>query len=606
MQYELKAFDDIIAIAERELITEPTGHSIDKDFLYRYMTLSLIQTKDASILDTVETWLVERPFSRQHALFFESDEFNTFKTTQDLNEELLRKIFIKKLVHEGDYKGASEDIFDALNERDEALFFTHLDEYYLSDIGKALLYGSEDTLMYAEILETAASEYASKSPEAFMCYFYAGRLYEKNKSFMYIAADMFNNAVNAAANEKHYDNALWYYLSAIRKISTRNCIDELLVYAPLWHDPYYYDDLLNTLAYQLLEVKNYKGFYALFNAIKESMSPESVSKYAYMSGLFIAQGYLDAEFTSDAEKQEEIIALYEESLHATNGTLYYRIMAAYELGLKTEDALVAFSTFEGSTKIKADEKFESLLMEYMRCGLLDEVYTLFMEDYELVSLDCSIQLAEQLRKENNPSLENDYAKNYYPEALRIVSKTIHSVQDVLPRDTMKLLYPKHYAGHVNQAVSTFELKEAVLYGLIRSESYFDHDIESWAGAIGLTQLMPLTANDIARKLKVDDYDLHSARQNIDFGAFYLDELLPRFGVDNSVLRALFAYNAGITNVRRWGNAYPELLDNMPLFLESIPFAETREYGRKALSATVMYALLYEDVEFSTAVELIMN
>ena len=53
----------------------------------------------------------------------------------------------------------------------------------------------------------------------------------------------------------------------------------------------------------------------------------------------------------------------------------------------------------------------------------------------------------------------------------------------------------------------YDIPEYIFYGLIRTESYFDNDIESVAGAIGLCQLMPSTASDVGRKLKVKDYDL---------------------------------------------------------------------------------------------------
>ena len=109
--------------------------------------------------------------------------------------------------------------------------------------------------------------------------------------------------------------------------------------------------------------------------------------------------------------------------------------------------------------------------------------------------------------------------------------------------------------------------------------------------------MPATANDISRRVKKPDYDLNEPDTNIQFGTYYFSELFRR--CENSYLLSFFSYNAGITKVRRWLQS--SLIEfgkkqNMPhdLFLETIPYAETQEYGRKLLSAAILYQLLYED------------
>ena len=114
--------------------------------------------------------------------------------------------------------------------------------------------------------------------------------------------------------------------------------------------------------------------------------------------------------------------------------------------------------------------------------------------------------------------------------------------------------------------------------------------------------MPSTAGDISRKLKVYDYDLTDAYTNLRFGSFYLDELIGR--LDGSVMLALFSYNGGITRVRNWVRANSTLPRD--LFLEVIPYSETRDYGRKVLSAAVIYAALYYDKTPNMIIDEIMN
>ena len=133
--------------------------------------------------------------------------------------------------------------------------------------------------------------------------------------------------------------------------------------------------------------------------------------------------------------------------------------------------------------------------------------------------------------------------------------------------------------------------------MVRSESFFDPDIQSSAGAIGLTQLMEFTGSDIARKLKVQNYELTDPETNLHFGIYYLSELIRR--CDGSLLQGFFSYNAGITRVRRWVQSSMIEFgkkEKMPvdLFLETVPYAETREYGRKLAGAAAMYAYLYND------------
>lgn len=120
--------------------------------------------------------------------------------------------------------------------------------------------------------------------------------------------------------------------------------------------------------------------------------------------------------------------------------------------------------------------------------------------------------------------------------------------------------------------------------------------------------MGSTAGDIARKLKKDTYDLNDSDTNILFGCYYLEEMRRR--LDGSSILALFAYNGGISRVRTWVNsANMEFGTNsLPkdLFLEALPFAETREYGRKVVSAAAMYGYLYYGKTTSEVIDEILQ
>jgi soluble lytic murein transglycosylase len=158
------------------------------------------------------------------------------------------------------------------------------------------------------------------------------------------------------------------------------------------------------------------------------------------------------------------------------------------------------------------------------------------------------------------------------------------------------LFPRPYIELVETYARENGIAPQVLYALIRTESAFQNAVVSSAGAVGLTQLMPATALDMAGRIKRSggpDYageenglDLNDPKQNIHIGSYYLQYLIDRFG---DMLLSLLAYNGGMNRIRRLREASPLPVD---LFLETISISETRDYGRKLMSAAAVYEALY--------------
>jgi soluble lytic murein transglycosylase len=126
---------------------------------------------------------------------------------------------------------------------------------------------------------------------------------------------------------------------------------------------------------------------------------------------------------------------------------------------------------------------------------------------------------------------------------------------------------------------------------MREESALDPRAVSPAGAIGLTQLMLPTAQEVARRLRlgrVGRADLTGASLNIRLGSRYLGDLIRRF--DGSVALALAAYNAGGGAVSRWLEQRRGL--EIDEFVEEIPVEETRGYVKRVLRSYAAYRLLY--------------
>jgi soluble lytic murein transglycosylase len=127
---------------------------------------------------------------------------------------------------------------------------------------------------------------------------------------------------------------------------------------------------------------------------------------------------------------------------------------------------------------------------------------------------------------------------------------------------------------------------AYVYGLIRQESRFVTDARSHVGASGLMQLMPATARWTARKigLPYQPGQVTDLKTNLARGAGYLKLLLDNFGGSQAL--AAVAYNAGPSRSRRWRDG--PVLDSA-IWVENIPFNETRDYVKKVLTNAVDYA-----------------
>ena len=132
---------------------------------------------------------------------------------------------------------------------------------------------------------------------------------------------------------------------------------------------------------------------------------------------------------------------------------------------------------------------------------------------------------------------------------------------------------------------------ALVLGITRQESSFDPSARSGAGARGMMQLMPGTAEGLARKLGMgySSYELDDAQYNMRLGSAYLGELVGQFS--GSYVMATAAYNAGPGRPNLWTAACgdPRGGSSDPLnYIECIPFSETRDYVMRVLEATQVY------------------
>ena len=150
-----------------------------------------------------------------------------------------------------------------------------------------------------------------------------------------------------------------------------------------------------------------------------------------------------------------------------------------------------------------------------------------------------------------------------------------------------MLYPAPYPDYVSRISREFSVNREYIYGVMRRESLFIPDIRSSAGAVGLMQLMPATARQVGEQLgvKAPKWKLIESDLNIRLGVKYLSHLLKRF--DGNMVLSTAAYNAGPTRVRKWLVNKPMAAD---VWVESIPFDETRSYVKAVLFNSVVFEL----------------
>jgi len=151
-------------------------------------------------------------------------------------------------------------------------------------------------------------------------------------------------------------------------------------------------------------------------------------------------------------------------------------------------------------------------------------------------------------------------------------------------------YPKKYENEIAKVCTEFNIPQHIMFSLINTESGFNPNAKSNAGAIGLTQILPSTAEYICVKNNLDysNFNLYNPNDNLYLGAMYLRYLLNRF---DSLYTSLAAYNAGETVVNSWLYDTRYSYDKIDLY--NIPYKETNNYIKKIKNSQKIYINFYK-------------
>lgn len=598
---------------ENSLIYEYTNNldlQNDDNELIEIRLTALEKLEAGSYESEVFDWFTKRSLSKEHYQFYRDiynhPDFSEFSLIKEDYKELINPFIMNFRIelYKRNYTYTYSQVPSIIK------FLKDGDlkpcEQIASDLGKACLYGSSDYLNNAQNLTMLAKDFQNTSIE-FYFWFYAGRLFEKTGIYFAKSKECFEKAIETADSDTKKDNALWYLLDTMLDYQLDFLVSNIQEYAKQFNNPEYFDDFFDKLSVTLLSSARWKAFQIIYKKIDGYATDESVAKFAFIFAR------LAQEKMSNADEKQ----INEAFLRAiqSGSALYYKILSTCQLNFDDEQVqkimyCPVMSKEQRNKKMSEmmteNEPLADSLMEgYVIFGFPELIYEEWQTLFPNLSEKTNFYLAEFLYNCGKTDSQN----RFYTQSLRIAAKEYNYSAGMLTKKEMKLVFPSCYSDEIEKFAAEYMISPNIMFALVRSESFFDPNIKSAVGAVGLTQLMEFTANDVARKLKITDYSLVDVETNLQIGTYYLSELLNR--CDNSLLQAFFSYNAGITRVRRWlksslaefgtKNKLP-----MDLFLETLPYTETREYGRKLVSAATMYDFLDNPQNFSHTVEQLLQ
>jgi soluble lytic murein transglycosylase len=160
----------------------------------------------------------------------------------------------------------------------------------------------------------------------------------------------------------------------------------------------------------------------------------------------------------------------------------------------------------------------------------------------------------------------------------------------LPEEALRLYYPLEYQETIRSWAARNSLPTNLVFGIVRQESAFDTQAQSWAGARGLMQLMPGTARELAGRfgLPYSHEKLSDPEFNIRLGTTYFSQVLDMF--DGNQELALAGYNGGPYRIKRWWREWGS--SDIDRFLESLSLEESRTYVKRIVLLSDSYRQLY--------------
>ncbi len=192
-------------------------------------------------------------------------------------------------------------------------------------------------------------------------------------------------------------------------------------------------------------------------------------------------------------------------------------------------------------------------------------------------------------------------RHQYPQAIRLINQAMDRDATFKDWSFLKKAFPMTYLDMIRTESKKYHLKPSLIQSLIRQESAFGLKALSVSNALGLMQMIPPTALDVARRLNLKitiPEDMYRPDTNITMGVFYLNSLLEEF--KGHVPLALAGYNAGPSRLKVWLKSRKDTENIMNIFstdikdeiwFDELPWSETSFYIKAILRNIILYQSL---------------
>jgi soluble lytic murein transglycosylase-like protein len=467
--------------------------------------------------------------------------------------------------------------------------------------------------------------------------FYLARMYQGMGDGQ-TAASVFIELVPLAFSSEDSDSALWYWLDiTMDAIAATDSllgdlgqdeanamhakraleISALSQAAALWKSPSYFEDIVADYMRRLLREGAWDDVIRLCALMSQKLTAAMRGPLLYLSGRLIETGRANVDLSSDSDfwkwlapaslqtspadasvdaqnAAQNVAPIFYRALLRENGIEeHYRTLAAWRLGIDPPllaNAPMLGMEFDVVSTIAnlypqtdnppvSDDRLKDVL-DFIGQSLNYGLETLAADQVAALSpfsTDALLWLAMKFIQH----------EQYYP-ALRIGRETLNRKSGSKPELGYALLYPRAWPEHFSELTAPRNIAEPLAYAVVRSESLFNQRAVSRSGAMGLSQLLPGTAAETARGLKMSQYTLFNPKDNLTIGLTYYGYMLQRF--DNRPVRAIAAYNAGPSRMAQWAHDWGSLDDD--ILIELYPVAEPRQYTKNITAAALFYGKLY--------------
>lgn len=484
-------------------------------------------------------------------------------------------------------------------------------------------------------------------------------LIERDKKNIETAVSWFSRAEQNSFSPDTDNQAVWYQIDLLADREPSKALTKLTSILRRTNNPDYFADVIERMSRNALVEMNGSMLMRIDALVFTYGSGACKARMAYIAARAAQTGIITQKHLNGALPKTSLASFIDQRLRwvqSQNSELWFKMLAAYRLELalvpeswrtindnvqstvqggqagvqsgqqgiqqiqsdtiseksKAQNEQTGMQSGQAGTpaQLKAPEQWDTpgtnytifTAVENHRSDMKYEEAQFAMYFSQLMRWELQVHVIDELKQYpvqaqktiNNVRALADYLykKGEYNLAIRVINELFGYSGYSMQEFDRKIYWPTAFPDEIQRALEPRNLNKWIYYALIRSESLFKPDAVSKSGASGLGQFMPATAADVAKRLKMETYDLTKPADNLFMSAYYFQALVNQF--DGQVLPAIWAYNAGPNRYLQWKKQFGSL--PFDLFMEAIPFAETRQYGKNIGRASILYAAIHEKTD----------